>query len=93
MEGRDGGIHSRRGCLSAKRPRGRRFNPNLFPFGTCYTGFDKVSIGEGEVVVAQLVERSLLTPEIRGSNPNIGKVLSANCKLNRKDEKKKWPIF
>ena len=24
------------------------------------------------VVVAQLVERSLLTPEIRGLNPNIG---------------------
>ena len=31
------------------------------------------------VVVAQLVERSLPTPEIRGSNPNIGKVLSTNC--------------
>ena len=40
------------------------------------------------VVVAQLVERSLPTPEIRGSNPNIGKVLSTNCKLNRKDENK-----
>ena len=33
-----------------------------------------------------MVERSLPTPEIRGSNPNIGKVLSTNCKLNRKDE-------
>ena len=31
------------------------------------------------VVVAQLVERSLLTPEIRRSNPSIGKVLSTNC--------------
>ena len=31
------------------------------------------------VVVAQLVERSLMTPEIRGPNPNIGKVLSSNC--------------
>ena len=28
------------------------------------------------VVVAQLAERSLPTPEIRDSNPNIGKVLS-----------------
>ena len=41
------------------------------------------------VVVAQLVERSLLTPEIRGSNPNIGKVLSTNGTFNnRKDENK-----
>ena len=28
----------------------------------------------GEVVVAHLVERSLLTPEVRGSNPIIGKI-------------------
>ena len=28
-----------------------------------------------EVVVAQLVERSLLTPEVRSSNPVIGKNL------------------
>ena len=40
------------------------------------------------VVVAQLVERALPTPEIHGSNPNIGKVLSSNCKLKRKDENK-----
>ena len=40
----------------------------------------------GAVVVAQLVERSLPTPENRGSNPNIAKVLSINCKLNRKDK-------
>ena len=38
------------------------------------------------MVVTQLLERSLLAPEIRGSNPNSGKVLSTNCKLNRKDE-------
>ena len=41
------------------------------------------------VVVAQLVEWLLLTPEIRGSNPKIGKVLSTTTKLNRKDENKK----
>ena len=40
------------------------------------------------VVVAQLVERALPTPEIRSSNPNIGKVLSTNCELNRKDKNK-----
>ena len=38
--------------------------------------------------MAELVERSLPTPEICGSNPNFGKVLSTNCKLNRKDENK-----
>ena len=49
------------------------------------------------VVVAQLVERS--TPEIRGSNPNIGKILSTICTLKkRKDENKEkrgreWSIF
>ena len=31
------------------------------------------------LVVAQLAERLLLTPEIRGLNPNIGKVLYTNC--------------
>ena len=31
------------------------------------------------VVVAQLVERSLPKPEIRGLNPDVGKVLSTNC--------------
>ena len=30
------------------------------------------------VVVAQMVEQSLLTPEIRGSNPIIGKVYEPN---------------
>ena len=30
------------------------------------------------VALAQVVERSLLTPEIRRANPNIGKILSIN---------------
>ena len=34
------------------------------------------------VVVAQLVERSPMTPEIRGSNPVIGKRLSNICLLS-----------
>ena len=55
----------------------------------------------GTVVVAQLVERLLLTPEVRGSNPVIGKLfyrrLFVYCQLNRKDEDKEkkageWPI-
>ena len=41
------------------------------------------------VVVAQLVERSLLTPEIRGSNPDIGKTLSTNCTIEKTKIKKK----
>ena len=43
------------------------------------------------VVVAQLVERSLPTPEIRGSNPDIGKILSTNCTLEKIKLKKKRP--
>ena len=38
------------------------------------------------VVVAQLVERSLPTPEIRGSNPNFGKLYLPI--VNRKDKNK-----
>ena len=51
------------------------------------------------VVVAQLAERSVPTPEIRGSNPNIGNKLFRICQLQlRKDENKikktgrGWPI-
>ena len=40
------------------------------------------------VAVAKLVERLLPTQEILGSNPNIHKVISTNCKFNRKDENK-----
>ena len=41
------------------------------------------------LVVAQLVERSLLTPEIRGSNPVIGEILSTNLSANCITEKTK----
>ena len=41
------------------------------------------------MVVAQLVERSLLTPEIRGSNPVIGKILSTKSSTNCIIEKTK----
>ena len=53
-----------------------------------------------DVVVAQLVERSLLIPEVRGSNPVIGKIywIFVYCQLYWKDENKEkrgreWPIF
>ena len=36
------------------------------------------------VVVAQLVEQSLPTTEIRSSNPIIGKNLSTNCTFKKK---------
>ena len=50
------------------------------------------------VVVARLVERSIPTQEIRGSNLKISKVLPTNYKLNRKDENRRkrgreWPIL
>ena len=38
---------------------------------------------ERAVVVAQLVERSVPTPEILGSNPDIGKILSTNCTMEK----------
>ena len=41
------------------------------------------------VVVAQLVERSLPTPEICGSNPDIGKILSTNCPIEKHKYKEK----
>ena len=34
---------------------------------------------QSAMVVAQLADQLLLTPEIRGSNPNIGNNLSDNC--------------
>ena len=35
------------------------------------------------VAVAQLVERSLQAPEICSSNPDIGKILSTNCTIEK----------
>ena len=39
--------------------------------------------------VVQLVEWSLPTPEVRGSNPDIGKLLSTNCTIKNKKDKNK----
>ena len=41
------------------------------------------------VVVAQLVEWLLPTPEFRGLNPDIGEILSTNCTIEKKKIKKK----
>ena len=46
---------------------------------------------EGAVVVAQLVERSLPTPEIHGSNPDIGEISSTNCTIEKTNIKKMRP--
>ena len=43
------------------------------------------------VVVAQLVEQLLETLEIRGSNPNFGKILTANFTIGKTNIKKKMP--
>ena len=45
----------------------------------------------GEVVVAQLVEQSLPTPGIRGLNPDVGKIKSTNCTIEKTKIKKKRP--
>ena len=41
--------------------------------------------------MAQLVEQLLLTPEILGPNPGIGRGLSTNCTLEKTKIKKKRP--
>ena len=54
-----------------------------------------------EVVMAQLVERSLLIPEVCGSNPVIGKNLytyiehlfTVNCELKDKNKEKEAHFF
>ena len=43
------------------------------------------------MVVAQLVELSLATPEIRGSNPDIEKFLFTNCTIEKTKIEKKRP--
>ena len=48
------------------------------------------------VVVVQLVERLLPTLEIRGLNPDIGKILSTNCTIEKTKINKRgreWPIL
>ena len=45
--------------------------------------------GTRAVVVAQLVERLLQTPEIHGSNPNFGKIVSTNCTIKARKDKNK----
>ena len=55
----------------------------MLPVAPCLTD---LLLAERAVVVAQLVEGLLPTPEIRGSNPNTCKVLFTNCELNRRDD-------
>ena len=43
------------------------------------------------VVVAQLVEWSLPTPEFCGSNPDIDKILSTNCTIEKPKIKNERP--
>ena len=43
----------------------------------------------GAMVVAQLVQQSHPIPEIRGLNPDIGKILSTYCTIEKTKIKKK----
>ena len=59
-------------------------------FNTSYIFDQKLhqeDIRKWAVVVAQLVEQLLSTPEIWGSNPNIGKILSTNCTFKKKRQR------
>ena len=78
-------------------------------FSNTIVNFFIITINNGQannqywgVVVAQLVERSLLIPEVRGSNPVIGKYLliehlfSVNCIKKtkiKKNEAGNGPVF
>ena len=53
----------------------------------------EAGLGQGAVVVAQLVERSLPTPEIHGLIPDIGKILSTNCTIEKTQIKKKRLVW
>ena len=60
----------------------------------------RIKYKEWAVVVTQLVEQSLLTPEIPASNPVIGIILSTKLSTNCLSEKMKkikrgreWPIL
>ena len=68
--------------MAASYPSGRGFNP------CCQRG---LTILKRAVVAAQLVEQSLMTPEIASSNPDIGKILSTNCTIEKMKIKKKRP--
>ena len=46
-------------------------------------------IDKRAVVVAQLVEQSLLTPEIRSSNPDIGKIFIYQLNKRKGENKEK----
>ena len=52
---------------------------------------EMVSKVTSSVVVAQLVEWSLTTLEIRRSHPDIDKILSTNCTIEETKIKKKRP--
>ena len=54
-------------------------------------GTEKKEFVSWAVVVAQLVERSLPTPEIHSLYPDICKFLSTNGKIEKTKIKKKWP--
>ena len=41
--------------------------------------------------MAEVVEQSLPTPEIRGSNLDIGQILFTNCTIEKMEMKKKTP--
>ena len=60
-----------------------KYNPQIV--------FARVALTNGAraVVVAELVDQSLPTPEIRNSNHDIGKILSTNCTIEKTKIKKK----
>ena len=71
------------GWGEVQRQWGRKDHFAMFTFFVCFKHF----VPPREVVVAQLVERSLPKPEVRGLNPVIGKIYMY-YQLYWKDENK-----
>ena len=66
-----------------------------WPFNSIRVLVGTNNVVNREMVVAQLVEQSLLIPEVRGSNPVIGKIynehlFTVNC-IEKTKRKKKRP--
>ena len=55
------------------------------------TQFYKLAKQLGAVVVAQLAQQLLLTPEVLGSNPVIGEINIEHCLLSSIEKTKKRP--
>ena len=72
-------LKAKEGLLTLKLKFSSTFNKYLRYFLPKFTERHLRMLVKWEVVVAQLVERSISIPEVRGSTPVIGKILFNIC--------------